>query len=74
MSACEIISLYSEVNKRCVDSGKALKKPKCREFAELTRIMCEVKEILRSITIKIRPPNYRIGGDDILTSFWNLYS
>lgn len=45
MSACEILSLYSEINQKCVDHGKAIGKPMSNEFKELTRIMFSIKAI-----------------------------
>lgn len=43
MSACEILSLYSDINTRCIEHGKEVKKPKNRYFVELTRIMVDIK-------------------------------
>ena len=76
MSACEIISLYSQVNQRCIESAIALNKPKPREFVELTRIMCEIKAILKVVTLRLKATGYRMGGssEEILTTFWSLYS
>ena len=74
MSACEILSLYSDVNQRCVEFGKSQKKEKSREFIDLTRIMCEIRELLKKISVKLDPPSFREGGEEILITFWNLYS
>lgn len=32
MSACEILSLYSDINQRCIDHGKAIGRPKNKHF------------------------------------------
>jgi hypothetical protein len=55
MSACEILSLYSDINNRCIEHGKALKRPKSREFVDLTRIMDEVKVIFKAFKVTMKP-------------------
>jgi hypothetical protein len=47
MSACEILSLYSDINTRCIEHGKEVGKPKNTYFCELTKLMIEIKEILK---------------------------
>jgi hypothetical protein len=47
ISACEIISLYSTINTKCIEYGKQSGKQKNRFFVELTRIMVEIKEVLK---------------------------
>ena len=82
MSACEILSLYSQVNQLCVTSGIEKKKPKNPQFVALTRIMCEVKSILQGLTLRLHAPAFKSGSinfggaapDEILASFWSLYS
>lgn len=53
MSACEVLSLYSEINTRCIENGIAIGKPKSHLFVELTRIMQEAKELLAGFKIRL---------------------
>jgi len=75
MSACEIVSLYSDINTRCIEHGFDIKKPKNQQFVELTRIMNNIKQILKGIKLKISNSNnlYR-DQEHILLNFWTLYS
>lgn len=75
MSACEILSLYSDINTRCINHSKSINKPKNRYFVELTRIMVDVKDILKKLRVQFKPAsgmNYDPLEKNI--SFWSLYS
>jgi hypothetical protein len=57
MSACEVISLYSEINKRCIEEAEKRGEKKPAEFLNLTKIMFAVIEILKNLVIEIELPN-----------------
>lgn len=40
----------------------------------LTRIMTEVRELLKKISVKLIAPGFQPGGEEIVVTFWNLYS
>ena len=73
MSACEVLSLYSEINTRCIENGIAIGKPKSHLFVELTRIMLEAKDILTGFKIRLTS-NFPSLEREIIVSFWSLYS
>ena len=78
MSACEILSLYSEINIRCIENGKSIGEPKNRHFVDLTRIMNDVKDILKGFKIQIKTGSsqFILGQPREIpaVSFWSLYS
>jgi hypothetical protein len=53
MSFCDIIALYSEINDKCIKNGE-----KNKHFKALTRIMFDVKAILKKLKIRMTMPVY----------------